>query len=54
MLKKAATQQTLKDLNDKLTTRLAKNVEDIDKLMSNANIPQYTAVPDITVLSNLL
>lgn len=54
MLKKAATQQTLKDLNEKLTTRLNKNVEDLDKLMSNANIPQYTAVPDVTVLNNLL
>lgn len=54
MLKKAATQQTLKDLNEKLTTRLNKNVEDLDKLMSNANIPSYTAVPDVTVLNNLL
>lgn len=53
-MKKAATQQTLKDLNEKLTTRLNKNVEDLDKLMSNANIPQYTAVPDVTVLNNLL
>lgn len=54
MLKKAATQQTLKDLNEKLTTRLNKNVEDLDKLMKNANIPQYTAVPDMSVLNNLL
>lgn len=54
MLKKAATQQTLKDLNDKLTNRLNKNVEDIDKLMTNANIPAYTAVPDVGVLQNLL
>lgn len=54
MLKKAATQQTLKDLNEKLTTRLNKNVDDIDKLMKNANIPQYTAVPDVSVLQNLL
>lgn len=53
-MKKAATQQTLKDLNEKLTTRLNKNVEDLDKLMSNANIPSYTAVPDVTVLNNLL
>lgn len=50
MLKKAATQQTLKDLNEKLTVRLNKNVEDIDKLMKNANVPQYTAVPDVSVL----
>ena len=54
MLKKAATQQTLKDLNEKLTVRLNKNVEELDKLMNNANIPQYTAVPDMNVLSNLL
>lgn len=54
MLKKAATQQTLKDLNEKLTARLNKNVEEIDRLMKNANVPQYTAVPDITVLNNLL
>lgn len=49
MLKKAAQQQTLKDLNQKLSERLNKNVEDIDRLMKNANVPQYTAVPDIGV-----
>lgn len=54
MLKKAAQQQTLKDLNEKLMTRLNHNVEEIDKLMKNANVPQYTAVPDVNALSNLL
>jgi hypothetical protein len=54
MLKKAAAQATIKDLNDKLTARLNKNVEDIDKLITNANVPQFTAVPDISVLANLL
>jgi len=33
MLKKAAAQATIKDLNDKLTVRLNKNVEDIEKLI---------------------
>jgi len=50
MLKKAATQQTLKELNEKLVGRLNKNVEEVDKLMQQTNIPQYTAVPDVSVL----
>jgi len=54
MLKKAATQQTLKDLNEKLTGRLNKNVDEIDRLIKNANVPQFTAVPDMSVLTNLL
>ena len=54
MLKKAATQNTVKDLYEKLSERLNKNVELIDELMKATNVPQYTAVPDINVLSNLL
>lgn len=54
MLKKAATQNTLKELNEKLVTRLNKNVEEVDRLMKQTNVPQYTAVPDVNVLNNLL
>lgn len=54
MLKKAATQNTIKELNDKLVTRLNKNVEEVDRLMKQTNVPQYTAVPDVNVLQNLL
>ena len=50
MLKKAATQNTLKDLNEKLVVRLNKNVDEVDKLMKQTNIPAYTAVPDVNVL----
>ena len=39
MLKKAAAQNTLKELNEKLTVRLNKNVEDIDRLMKVSNVP---------------
>ena len=54
MLKRAAAQNTMKDLNDKLVARLTKSVEEVDKLMTQTNIPQYTAVPDVNVLQNLL
>lgn len=54
MLKKAAQQQTLKDLNEKLGTRLTVNLEELDKLISSVNMLQYTAVPDVSALNNLL
>lgn len=50
MLKKAAAQNTLKDLNEKLVGRLNRNVEEVDKLMKQTNVPQYSAVPDMNVL----
>jgi hypothetical protein len=54
MLKRAATQNTMKELNEKLLQRLTASVEEVDKLMSQTNVPQYTAVPDPNVLNNLL
>jgi len=39
MLKKAATQNTVKDLYEKLSERLNKNVELIDELMKATNVP---------------
>lgn len=54
MLKKAAQQQTLKELNEKLNTRLSNNLEELDKLISSVNMLQYTAVPDVSALNNLL
>lgn len=54
MLKKAAQQQTLKELNEKLGTRLTTNLEELDKLISSVNMLQYTAVPDVSALNNLL
>lgn len=44
----------MKDLNEKLLVRLTASVEEVDKLMAQTNVPQYTAVPDINVLQNLL
>lgn len=55
MLKKAAAQSmSLKEQYEKLGERLKKNVDDIDELMKATNVPQYTAVPDHGVMSNLL
>lgn len=54
MLKKAATQASLKDLHEKLSERLNKNVEEIENLMKATSIPNYSAVPDFNVLQNLL
>ena len=55
MLKKAVNQQsTLKEQQEKLGERLAKNVAEIDNLMKATNVPQYTAVPDHNVMQNLL
>lgn len=55
MLKKAVNQNlSLKEQYEKLGDRLKKNVEEIDELMKATNVPQYTAVPDHNVLSNLL
>lgn len=54
MLKKAANQASIKELHEKLSERLTKNVEEIDGLMKATSIPQYTAVPDHNVLQNLL
>ncbi len=57
MLKKAAAAQqsaVLKEMYEKLSARLIKNVEEIDNLMKATNVPQYTAVPDHNVLQNLL
>lgn len=54
MLNKAATQASIKQLHEKLSERLGKNVEEIDNLMKATSIPQYTAVPDHNVLQNLL
>jgi hypothetical protein len=34
MLKRAATQNTMKELNDKLLQRLNASVEEVDKLMA--------------------
>lgn len=55
MLKKAAqTQSALREYYDKLSERLAADVEEVDHLMKSTNVPQYTAVPDSGVLQNLL
>ena len=54
MLKKAATQNTIKEQYEKLSDRLKQDVEDIEKLMAATNVPSYTAVPDASVLKNLL
>ena len=54
MLKKAATQATMKDLHEKLQERLNKNCVEIDGLMAATSIPQYSAVPDHNILTNLL
>lgn len=54
MLKKAAAQSSIKDLHQKLSERLTKNVEEIDTLMKQTSIPNYSAVPDFNVLQNLL
>jgi hypothetical protein len=50
MLKKAANQASIKELHEKLSERLTKNVDEIDGLMKATSIPQYTAVPDHNVL----
>jgi hypothetical protein len=44
----------LKEQNEKLISRLSTNVEEVDKLMKQTNIPQFSAVPDANVLQNLL
>jgi hypothetical protein len=56
MLKKAAAAQSaaMKEQLEKLSQRLARNVEEVDTLMKATNVPQYTAVPDHNVLANLL
>jgi hypothetical protein len=57
MLKKAvAAQHTahLKEQLDKLSQRLARNVDEIENLMKATQVPQYTAVPDQSVLQNLI
>jgi primosomal protein N'' len=54
MLKKAATQNTIKEQYEKLSERLKTNMESIEKLLSSTNVPSYSAVPDHNVLKNLL
>lgn len=57
MLKKAASSAgggALKEQYNKLLDRLTKNIEDADKLMSQSNLPSYSAFADQNVLSNLL
>jgi hypothetical protein len=54
MLKKAANQKTIKDQYNKLTERLSKSEEDVDKLMAVSSIPSYQFVPDANILTNLL
>jgi hypothetical protein len=54
MLKKAANQKTIKDQYNKLSERLAKSEEDLDKLMAVSQIPSYQFVPDANILTNLL
>lgn len=54
MLKKAATQNTIKEQYEKLSDRLKKNMQDIEKLLAATSIPAYSAVPDTNVLKNLL
>lgn len=44
----------MKEQNEKLISRLSTNVEEVDKLMKQTNIPQFSAVPDANVLQNLL
>ena len=44
----------MKDLYSKLIERVNKSLEDADKLMQQTNLPTYTAVPYVNVLSNLL
>lgn len=54
MLKKAATQNTIKEQYEKLSNRLKSNMESIEKLLSATSVPSYSAVPDHNVLKNLL
>lgn len=44
----------MKELYEKLQDRLSKNVDQIDNLMKATNVPQYTAVPDVNAMNNLL
>ena len=54
MLKKAANQKTIKDQYSKLSERLARSEEDVDKLMAVSSVPSYQFVPDANILTNLL
>jgi len=54
MMKKAATQSGMKDMYDKLLQRVKTNVDTAEKLMEQTHLPAYTAVPDASVLTNLL
>jgi len=54
MLKKAATQNTIKEQYEKLSERLKSNMDSIEKLLKATNVPAYSAVPDHSVLRNLL
>jgi len=44
----------MKEQYEKLNSRLAQNVEDVDKLMKATSVPSYTAMPDLNVLKDLL
>lgn len=54
MLKKAATQNTIKDQYEKLSNRLKENMQHIEKLLEATSVPAYSAVPDHNILKNLL
>lgn len=54
MLKKAATQNTIKEQYEKLSARLTKNMADVESLLAATRVPAYSAVPDHNILKNLL
>ena len=54
MLKKAATQNTIKEQYEKLSVRLSKNMQDVETLLAATRVPAYSAVPDHNILKNLL
>lgn len=55
MQRKAAAQKhSFKEQYEKLSERLKKNMDDIEKLLQATSVPAYSAIPDQNVLKNLL